>query len=138
MRKAKGRKKVVTFFATTSLVAALSLISYFVPRENVPGRLGFLATLYLLLINLYNHPTTQAPSKIGFGYVDQWFIIVQMPVLSGLIEYGFVLVWGKYCSLIIKAKRRTNQALKYIDLITFVFSLIYLITVIIVFRFVYV
>ena len=137
MRKAKGRKKVVTFFATTTLVASLSLISFFVPRENVPGRLGFLATLYLLLINLYNQPNAQAPSKIGFGYVDQWFVVIQIPVLLGIVEYGCILVWGKCCSSIIKPEKRNNQALKYIDVITFTISLIFLIIVTNAFRFIY-
>ena len=135
-RKPKGRKKVVTFFATTSLVASLSLISFFVPRENVPGRLGVLATLYLLLINLYR--STQVPSKIGFGYVDQWFILIQVPVLLGIVEYGFILVWEKYCSQVLGLRIWNKHALKYLDLITFVINLIYVITVVNVFAFIYV
>ena len=92
-RKYKGGKKAIAFFATTSLVAALSLVTFFVPRENAPGRLGVLVTLYLLLINLYR--SMEVPTKIGFGYIDQWFITIQVPVLVSVIEYGFILVWDR-------------------------------------------
>ena len=84
-RKYKGGKKAIAFFATTSLVAALSLVTFFVPRENAPGRLGVLVTLYLLLINLYR--SMEVPTKIGFGYIDQWFITIQVPVLVSVIEF---------------------------------------------------
>ena len=113
------------------MVATLSLISFFVPRENVPGRLGVLVTLYLLLINLYRN--IQVPSKIGFGYIDQWFILIQMPVLLAVLEYGFLLIWDKYCSQVLGLRIWNKHALKYIDLCTFGAVLIYLMTIIKVF-----
>ena len=119
---------MITFFATTSLIAALSLISFFVPRENVPGRLGVLVTLYLLIINVYRN--LQVPTKIGFGYIDKWFIYIQGPVLLAVLEYGLILVWDKYCRRVFGLKVWTKHALKYIDLGTFAIVLAYLITVI--------
>ena len=115
-------------------MASLSLISFFVPRENIPSRPGVLATLYL--INLYR--STQAPSKIGFGYVDQWFILIQVPVLLGIVEYGLILVWEKYCSQVLGLRIWNKHALKYIDLVTFVISLLYVMAVVNVFAFIYV
>ena len=128
MRRPNGRKKVITFFATTSLIATLSLISFFVPKDNVPGRLGVLVTLYLLLINVYRN--LEVPSKIGFGYIDKWFIFIQGPVLLAVLEYGLILVWDKYCRQVLGLKVWTRHALKYIDLGTFTIVLTYLITVI--------
>ena len=130
-RNYRGRKKVITFFATTSLVAGLSLTTFFVPRENVPGRLGVLVTLYLLLINLYRYE--QAPAKIGFGNIDQWFCLIQVPVLLGILEYAFILAWDKYCSQVMGLRIWSKHALKYIDIWTFGIVLVYLLGIIYVF-----
>lgn len=127
-RKLTGRKKVITFFVTTSLISSLSLISFFVPRENVPGRLGVLVTLYLLLINVYRN--LSVPPKIGFGYIDLWFILIQGPVLMAVLEYGFILVCDKYCRTVVKLRAFTIRAFSYIDLATFAIVLAYLLIVI--------
>ena len=127
-RNSGGRKKVITFFATTSLVATLSLISFFVPKENVPGRLGVLVTLYLLLINLYK--SLSVPSKIGYGYIDHWFILSQVPVLIAIVEYGFILAWGKYCIQVLGLQIWHKHALKIIDLTTFGVNFVYLLVTI--------
>ena len=118
-RKQQGRKRVIVFFAGTSVIGSLSLISFFVPRDNIPGRLGVLVTLYLTLISLYK--SLQIPSNIGFGYIDVWFILIQVPILVAIFEYGFILVWMKYCSKNLKARIS-----KYIDLFSFCAVLAYL------------
>ena len=127
-RNSGGRKKVITFFATTSLVATLSLISFFVPKETVPGRLGVLVTLYLLLISYYK--SLPIPSNIGFGYIDLWFILIQVPVLLAIIEYGFILVWVKYCTKVWGVWMSKSHASKYIDLFAFSTILSYLLIVV--------
>ena len=110
------------------MVSTLSLISFCVPKENVPGRLGTLVTLYLLLINVYRG--LQVPPSVGFGYIDFWFLLIQVPVLLAIVEYGFILVWDKYFRRVLGLKVWTRHALKYIDLGTFAIVLVYLITVI--------
>ena len=107
-------------------MATLSLISFFVPKENVPGRLGVLVTLYLLLVN--NYKSLNVPARIGYGYIDQWFILIQVPVLIAVIEYGFILVWGKY-SKVMGLELCHRHALKITDLCTFGIVLFYLITI---------
>ena len=118
-RKQQGRKRVIVFFAGTSLIGTLSLISFFVPRDNIPGRLGVLVTLYLTLISLYK--SLPIPSNIGFGYIDIWFILIQVPILVAISEYGFILVWMKYCP-----KDLGCKISKYIDLFSFCAVLAYL------------
>ena len=119
------KTKVVAYYAVTSLVAFLSLISFFIEKENVPGRLGALVTLYLLLVNTYK--SFPVPNKIGFGYIDQWFILIQTPILIAIMEYGLVLIWRKY-SNIVGMELWHKNGLKFIDLGTFAFVLIYLIS----------
>ena len=126
--KTSGRKKVYTFFGTTSMIASLSLISFFVPRENVPGRLGVLVTLYLLLINVYTN--LHVPSKISFGYIDIWFIVIQGPVLVAVLEYGYILMWDKFCRGVQRSQFWNKGTFKYVDLFTFAVVLIYLVIVI--------
>ena len=48
---------------TTGIFSALSFVSYFIPPEIVPGRMGMLITLFLILINSYN--SVDAPPDRG-------------------------------------------------------------------------
>ena len=48
---------------TTGIFSALSLVSYFIPPDIVPGRMGMLITLFLILINSYN--SVDAPPDRG-------------------------------------------------------------------------
>ena len=62
--------------------------------NQVPGRLGLLVTLYLIATNVYN--SVKAPPKRGFSYIEIWMIGVQIPILTGLTEYGVLLALKKY------------------------------------------
>merc|ERR1712029_1292719 len=126
--KRKARKNVVTFFATTSLVATLSLVSFCVPKDNVPGRLGVLVTLYLLLINTYGR--LKVPAKLGFGNLDLWFLLIQVPVLLAIIEYSFIMVWEKYCRQVLGLQTWRKHAFKYVDFCMFGTILAYLAVII--------
>ena len=117
------RTKVLVYYAVTTMIAFLSLISFFVEKDNVPGRLSTLVTLYLLIVTTYRG--FESPKKIGYGNIEEWFIIIQVPVLVAIIEYGCVLIWRKYAS-IVGFQLWHKNGLKIIDLATFTFVLIYL------------
>ena len=54
-RTDKSRQKIFFgYHTTTGIVSFLSLMSYFVPTDSVPGRMGMLVTLYLIQMNTYN------------------------------------------------------------------------------------
>ena len=54
-RNAQSRNTIFGgFHVSTGIFAILSLVSYFIPPDIVPGRMGMLITLYLILINSYN------------------------------------------------------------------------------------
>ena len=38
----------------------------------------------------------KAPAKRGFSYIEIWMIGVQIPILTGLTEYGVLLALKKY------------------------------------------
>ena len=63
-RTDKSRKKIFgSYHASTGIFAGLSLVSYFIPPDIVPGRMGMLITLFLILINSYN--SVDAPPDRG-------------------------------------------------------------------------
>ena len=51
-------------------------------------------TLFLIVSNVYN--SVKAPAKRGFSYIEIWMIGVQIPILTGLTEYGVLLALKKY------------------------------------------
>ena len=61
---------------------------------QVPGRLGLLLTLNLIVVNIYN--SVSAPEQRPFGYLEIWMIGVMTPILVGIYEYGCLLAWKKY------------------------------------------
>ena len=71
----------------------ISLGSYAIDPQVVPGRLGLLITLFLILTNVYN--SVDAPKGRGFSYIEIWMLGAQFPILLALIEYGFVLYLKK-------------------------------------------
>ena len=63
---------------------------------QVPGRLGLLVTLNLIVMNVYN--SVNAPTKRGFSFIEVWMLGVQIPILVGILEYGIILSVRKYKS----------------------------------------
>ena len=51
-------------------------------------------TLFLIVSNVYN--SVKAPAKRGFSYIEIWMVGVQIPILTGLTEYGVLLALKKY------------------------------------------
>ena len=69
------------------IFAIISLVSYSIDLQVVPGRLGLLVTLYLIMTNVYN--SVKGPESRGFSYIEVWFVGVQMPILTGIL--------GEFC-----------------------------------------
>ena len=84
------------YFVPTSIFALLSMISYFISPEVVPGRMGLLVTLFLIASNVYN--SLDAPPGRGFSYVEVWLIGAEGTIFIALLEYGFVLAWQRHAS----------------------------------------
>ena len=96
-----------SYYGPTSIFALLSMFSFFVKPDQVqlsfsiwdmfflrfsfqvPGRIGVIITLYLILINTYS--SVAAPKSRGFSYIELWFVGVQVPIVFALLEYGIIL-----------------------------------------------
>ena len=62
-------------------------------NTQVPGRLGLLVTLHLIVTNVFN--SVKAPTKRGFSFIEIWMVGVQIPILIGIFEYGAILAIRK-------------------------------------------
>ena len=82
------------FFIPTSIFALLSMISFFINPDAVPGRMGLLVTLFLISSNVYN--SLDAPQARGFSYTEVWLIGAQGPILIAILEYGGILAWKQH------------------------------------------
>ena len=110
-----------SYFGPTLAFSILSLISYSIPVENVPGRMGLLVTLYLIATNTYI--SVNAPDNRGLSYLDIWIFGTQLPIIFGILEYGILLWIQKYSNGCIFEKRIDY---KRIDVLTFMFSLFFI------------
>ena len=103
------------------IFALLSLISYSINPEVVPGRLGLLVTLYLIASNVYN--ALNIPKNRGFSYIELWYSGIQLLIFGAILEYGIVLTmlkyWKKYSPGFIKKMDKWAFCLALIFLIIF-------------------
>ena len=56
------------YYAGTLTFASLSLVSFFIHPDMVPGRMGMLIMLYLIQVNTYG--SLDAPPKRGFSSIE--------------------------------------------------------------------
>ena len=113
---------VISFYVPSMSFTILSLVSYFIKPEVVPGRMGMLVTIFLIQTGIYG--SVDAPKFRGFGMLEIWYIGMQVPILMAILEYGFLLIAIKYKGLNSEVKlgnKRTSleQIMKIIDLFCF-------------------
>ena len=103
------------YFIPTLVYSLASLISFAIPKEQVPGRLALLLTLFLITINTYN--SQDLPNDRGLSYIEIWMHGTSLPILFALIEFGIILLLGKFYDC--------TSDMKKLDKITFVTILIF-------------
>ena len=93
-RTRKSRNKLLSYHITSAIFSLLSLISYSIKIDSVPGRMGMLMVLYLIQIN--THTSVEAPLNRGFSLIETWFIGVQVPIILAILEYAVLLTLEKF------------------------------------------
>ena len=78
------------YYVPTGIFASLSLVSFIIKPEIVPGRMGLLITLFLISTNVYGD--VGAPKGRGFSLIELWMLGTNFPILAAIVEYGYVLV----------------------------------------------
>ena len=121
----KFHNLIITYFVPSGAFAFLSLFSFFIKPEVVPGRMGMLVTIFLIVIGIYK--SVEAPPNRGYGYLEKWYIGVQVPILFALLEYGLILAVLKYKDghqeiVLWGNVWKINDVLKKVDLMSFCLS----------------
>ena len=76
----------------TLIVTLISTISFKIPPDSVPGRMGLLVTCLLVIVNITGtrHSSDGGISN-AFTLLDIWIISCQLVVSFGLVEYTLIL-----------------------------------------------
>ena len=82
------------YFAPMGFFALLSLISYLIKPEIVPGRMGMLTVLFLIITSI--HANVDGPSARGFSYIEVWYVGMFMPIVVAILEYAIILAIIKF------------------------------------------
>ena len=59
-----------------------SWVSFLIKPEVVPGRMGLLVTLFLVLINIFNSVREQAPISSRLNAIDLYLVVCIFLVFS--------------------------------------------------------
>ena len=113
------------YYIPTGVFAFLSLVSFIIKPEVVPGRMGLLVTLFLISTNVYGK--VSAPQGRGFTLIELWMLGTNFPILAAIVEYACLLLLQarKVTALQGKLLDNFNQHLKKIDNIAFIISFAY-------------
>ena len=72
-------------------------ISFLLPVDTVPGRMGFLLTLVLCKINLLNTTVVNSPRSGGQPTaIVQWILFCLFFTTMAIFEYAMILTYKKY------------------------------------------
>ena len=92
--KRKKSQIFVQVYLTSVLLVALSWVSFIINPEVVPGRMGLLVTVFLMLLTLFISVKRDAPPSNDFLNAADLFVIVCIGhVFLAFLEYAFVLFW---------------------------------------------
>ena len=113
------------YYIPKFMYALLSLVSYSLTIENVPGRLGLLVTLDLIYTTMYI--SVKAPESRGFSYIEIWNVGLQLPIIIGIFEYAVILAIKKYFTIGNEGSMGFDTISKKMDIFTFIGSTVYII-----------
>ena len=64
--------------------------------DSVPGRMGFLLTLFLCMVNILNSMATNTPKSGGNATaIIQWIILCLLFIIMAILEYALILGYKK-------------------------------------------
>ena len=78
-------------YLTSTLFVIMSWVSFIIKPDVVPGRMGLLVTILLVLINIFNGAKSNAPKSLNLNAVDLYLVICIGQVFVVLVEYAIIL-----------------------------------------------
>ena len=89
------RERLPIFFQvylTSTLLVIVSWASFIINPVVVPGRMGLLITILLVLINIFIAAKHHAPTSKSLNLVDFFLVICIGEVFAAVVEYAIVLI----------------------------------------------
>ena len=114
------------FFGPTAIFTFISLVSFLIDPDVVPGRLGLLLTVFLIITNNYN--SIKAPDDRGFSFIEIWMVGIYLQILFAIIEYAYLMAKNrkKVMTMYPNAEQdRVKELSQMLDQKAVIFSLIY-------------
>ena len=87
---------IMSYFTPCFMMVLTSWISFSVNYEAVPGKLGLLLTLLLMLINMSNTISQTIPKSDTVCPLILWLFISTLFVIFALFEYFIILIRVKF------------------------------------------
>ena len=116
------------FFWPTGIFTIISLVSFLIDPDVVPGRMGLLLSVFLIITNNYN--SINAPADRGFSFIEIWMVGIYLQILFAIFEYSYLIVQNRNKVMAmdpneehVNIKKLSNQ----LDQNSIIFSLIYFI-----------
>ena len=67
------------------------------PEDTVPGRMGFLLTLFLCMVNILNSEAANSPKSGGAVTATiQWILSCSFFIILAILEYALILCYKKF------------------------------------------
>ena len=104
----KPKTYIWLYFFPSFMMVLTSWISFAVSFEAVPGRLGLLLTLLLMMINMNNNISVSIPKSEMLCPLVQWVLMCKGFIIFALLEYFIILIKVKFGGA--KKKMSTREA----------------------------
>ena len=82
-------RHVINYYMPSGIFVLVSWISFLIPPDVIPGRMGLLITVLLVLINLFN--SIKVPPATSPNALDVWMLSCVFFVTLALVAYAFLL-----------------------------------------------
>ena len=91
LKRLKTQIIIQVYLTSTSLVI-VSWLSFIIQPSSIPGRMGLLVTVFLVIINIFISVKNQSPATTGLNAGDVFLVVCIGQVFVALIEYALVLI----------------------------------------------
>ena len=106
------RQRVQIFFQVyliSILFVMVSWVSFIIQPDIVPGRMGLIVTIFLVLINIFNGVKAKAPVSTSLNAVDMYLVGCIGHIFLVLAEYAMVLSIEKFQNLCKSDRVRSSR-----------------------------
>ena len=83
---------IIQVYLTSTSLVIVSWLSFIIQPSIIPGRMGLLVTVFLVIINIFIGVKNQSPTANGLNAIDVFLVVCIGQVFVALLEYALVLI----------------------------------------------